>query len=424
MLIEHIISLLPTFGCAFWTILIIIDMMQYGDRGVHRKLLWWILTTTILYACHAVYFVHGMQLMVVADTVYTYCNLAAYPLYARYLLHLTRGGTSRRMDALLLMPPLIMAGAVALLYLLMGAEGRQEFVQTYLYGSSLSGLQGLAMTQAVVHIVCKPMFVVGIVFTLVTGIRHVREYNDMVDSVFADNEDKHLWGLSKMLWCVGVVSIMSLLSISIGKSSFTHSYLLLSIPSVLFTIILYALAYIGYRNTFSFRELRQMVHDDGAAFTISSISTAEATQPYRDDCPAEDNTQFVGVEVANPQLVTPPPYFSKAEPVTISPATEENTEPLADRLKRIIINEELYLHTNLKVDDLSAMLSTNVRYIQRAFNEEIGMSFAEYINRQRIAHAEELLRKHPDMKVFDVSIRSGFGSVSAYYRNLKRYGRK
>ncbi len=370
-ILEHIVSLLPTFSCAFWTILLVIDRVEYGDRGMHSRLLWWMATTTLLYACHAVYFIHYQPIMVVTDVVYVYCNLAVYPLYARYLLHLTRGGTSRRTDALIFAPPIVMAAAVAILYGMMDAEGRQTFVDTYLYNNITGSLHGLELAQAVVHSVCKVMFAVGVVATLVTGVRVVKKYNQLVDSTFADVEDKHLWGLSRMLYCVAVVCVISLIANGLGKSMFSHSYTLLAIPSLLFTIVLFALAYIGYKNTFSYNELQHML-------------------------PAEDD-----IDEQEPQ---------PADTLTV-------------RLEQVIKDEHLYLNPNLKVQDLATRLCTNARYVQHAFNDELKMSFAEYINRLRLEHAQELLRQYPDMKIQDVCTGSGFGSVSTYYRNLRRYPR-
>jgi YesN/AraC family two-component response regulator len=50
------------------------------------------------------------------------------------------------------------------------------------------------------------------------------------------------------------------------------------------------------------------------------------------------------------------------------------------------------------------------------------MTFTEYINRQRIAYAKKLMQQNPTLGRAEIAERSGYVSVSSFYRNLKEYG--
>ena len=53
----------------------------------------------------------------------------------------------------------------------------------------------------------------------------------------------------------------------------------------------------------------------------------------------------------------------------------------------------------------------------------MGVSFADYINRLRIEHAERLIEEHPEMSMNEVAESSGYHSLSSFYRNRKKFGK-
>ena len=49
------------------------------------------------------------------------------------------------------------------------------------------------------------------------------------------------------------------------------------------------------------------------------------------------------------------------------------------------------------------------------------MTFKEYINRKRIAYAEQLMAQDPSTPKNEIATRSGYNSISSFYRNLTLY---
>lgn len=78
---------------------------------------------------------------------------------------------------------------------------------------------------------------------------------------------------------------------------------------------------------------------------------------------------------------------------------------------------------DLKLDDVVTLLFTNRTYLLNAIKSELGISFSEYVNRKRIDHAMRLQKNDPDILRQELAIRSGYNSVSSFYRNLKKYGK-
>lgn len=75
----------------------------------------------------------------------------------------------------------------------------------------------------------------------------------------------------------------------------------------------------------------------------------------------------------------------------------------------------------MKVSDIAAELFTNRLYVSTAINDEIGVSFSDYINKKRIDYAIQLMHTNPQMKMCEIADRSGFSSDKSFYRNFKHF---
>lgn len=372
-MILFFITIVLTLICALWSVVLMLDIYAHGNRGSHRNLLTWSLAATLLYVGHTFYFLGYRSWIPVFDSLYVACNLAVYPLYLRYLLYLTEGKVSLRCNLAILLPPLLLGLTVAVLYALMSGSEQTQFINTYLYGNTTSGLSGLQLIQAYVHIFCRILFMVWVVITLVVGIKKVRKYNNLVDTIFSDIEDKRLHNISSILLFMAITCFISMFVNIIGRQFFIDSVALLFLPFLLFSILLFAICYTGYCQVFGYVDMLPYIHDDKA-----------------DD--SNEELKYKGL-------------IELTESISIMMQTKQ-----------------CFLIPNLRVGDLANMLGTNSRYIQRALNENLGMSFAEYVNRQRVDYARHIMKTYPDLNMTEVSSRSGFSSMSAFYRNMKMYG--
>jgi len=368
------ITLLPTLICGLWAVVLALDIMENGDRGAHRKLLLWAVTATTLYLCHTFYFAGDRLLTPIFDSVYVGCNLAVFPLYLRYIIYLTEGRMSKLHNVLVLVPPPFFTCLIGMLYAVMSADERVMFTETYLYDNSYTGLSGLMLIQAYLHTLCKILFAIGVVVTLVVGMRKVKRYNSLIDSIFSDVEDKSMRNVTPILIFMACTCVISFIANTIGRHVFVDSLWLLSIPFVLFSVMLFAIGYTGYRQTFSYSNIKML---------------------EKDFC---------------------------ADTVGMRDMDEREAESMSQMIMLMMSTDRLFLIPNLKVSDLANRLGTNCRYVQQSLNEEMGMSFAEYINRQRVMYAKKLMEEKPGLTMSQVGLKSGFASVSAFYRNMKMYG--
>ncbi|MBR5656548.1 MAG: AraC family transcriptional regulator [Prevotella sp.] len=359
-----IVSFLPLAVCAFWSVAIATHLWEQGNRAALRQLLLWTVTATLLYGGHFVFFNRMTSLIPVSDTVYVVCNLLVYPLYLYYLTMLTMGTVSNRQRWLTMLPPIIIGIVVAIIYTMMSGDECHQFVDTYLYKNSLQGLSGLAMAQAVVHHLAKGLFAIGVLTVLFLGIRRIHRYNRLIDSIYADNDDKRLYGITTILILMVLTGILSFAVNAVGRFVFLSSEIPFAVLACFFSCLLYMLCYRGFVQQFSFADIA------------------------REEC--ED---------------------------TMEVAPQEGYSHLLQKID----DEKLYLQPGLTLAELAQMLGTNRTMLSKMVNEETGMPFAEFINRKRIAYIKRLEKEHPELRKEELAKHAGYTSMRSFYRNYHLY---
>jgi len=104
-------------------------------------------------------------------------------------------------------------------------------------------------------------------------------------------------------------------------------------------------------------------------------------------------------------------------PEAIEP-TNDNEE-LMRSICQLMEQEKLYLNNKLKLTDVAERLGSNRNVISACINTQCGCSFSQFISKYRVEHAKELLRQHPDLKIAEVWIESGFTTESSFFRAFK-----
>lgn len=100
------------------------------------------------------------------------------------------------------------------------------------------------------------------------------------------------------------------------------------------------------------------------------------------------------------------------------PATADKFGPI---LKRMMEEQQLYLQPDIKINELAQQVGTCRTYLSNYLNQELGVSFSDYINRQRIEYAKALMTQSPDLTLAEVAVASGFASVTSFVRNYKKF---
>ncbi|WEK19531.1 MAG: helix-turn-helix transcriptional regulator [Candidatus Pedobacter colombiensis] len=100
--------------------------------------------------------------------------------------------------------------------------------------------------------------------------------------------------------------------------------------------------------------------------------------------------------------------------------TDKNASQLEEKLKNLISENELYKNPDLKISDVASQMKISSHHLSQLLNDNIGKSFATYINEYRIKEACKKMIREPHIKVEEVGYEVGFNSKSAFFTSFKR----
>ena len=354
---EHAIISAPLFAAAFWSLWLGLDFMDRPER-ITLRLLYFMLTTTVLYLCHAIYFSLSGYVPWPVDVLYRYCNLAVFPLWYFFLCELTFHRLSRREMLLWLAPAILLALA------------------SLIWNGTL--------------VVARVLFAVQVVLVLILGWRMLRSYEAIVASSYADTEAYSLRALRGMLLFLLLTTLASFAANMLGRERFLSSLAMLAVPSLLFSIFIFMLGYESARLLPKVTAVQNEVTDSYSRLS-ANIDDGDDGKQGEESLPDDEDDE------AN--------HFAQLQRDVLKAMDEE----------------KIYLQPNLKISDLALHLGSNRNYIWQAVNVGLGVSFSELVNRRRIDHFIHLAEQNDMRDVDDIWQKCGFTSASTFYRNFRLY---
>ncbi len=99
--------------------------------------------------------------------------------------------------------------------------------------------------------------------------------------------------------------------------------------------------------------------------------------------------------------------------------TGANTEVLMQRINEVMQSQRLFLNSELRLEDVAKAIGTNRTALSNCINSHYGGQFKQFVNKYRVAYAQQLMLEKPDRKMLDVWTQSGFASESGFFRTFK-----
>lgn len=92
---------------------------------------------------------------------------------------------------------------------------------------------------------------------------------------------------------------------------------------------------------------------------------------------------------------------------------------LAERLKAVMEEKQLFRNKDLRLADLAAALHTNTANLSAYLNGELNTTFPAFVTGYRIRYAQELMRQDPMMRLSKVAEAAGFTNEKSFMRSFK-----
>jgi AraC-like DNA-binding protein len=364
---EDIIIYTPMYVTFFWAVVLLISKRDENRAKFFLGVFMFI--AFLLYFSHAIFFKEFVKLYGFIDPIYIFCSLSVYPLYYWYIKLLAVESQYKWNNLKLLIPAFVFSVALFVIYRIMSEDERMDYILGFLFRTKPEVTFTSTMTlQKYVYLASRLVFVFQVVYFLIHGLRLVHNYNKQISNFYSNLEARSLLWVNFILYSLVITSIMSITFGIIGRSFFSENSLLLLIPSVIFSVLLFFIGLLGYMQN----------------HTVVDLEKEEMVDSY-------DNLKT------------------------------NSTEKLNEKLLELFTKEAVYKHPDLKITQVSEMLHTNRTYISKHINNHFSCTFNDFVNQYRIEEAKRLLtdKSTNSYSLNFVCEKSGFGSMGTFMRVFK-----
>jgi AraC-like DNA-binding protein len=363
-MLEDVVIYTPMYVTLFWALVLLITKREHNRAKFFLGV--FMFAAFLLYLSHAHFFKKAIDKMEYFDPVYMLASLSVYPLYYWYIRLLSVETTYRWINLYFLLPGFLLAAGSFVIYQLMGEAERMVYINNYLFRKDrLNELSVLMKIQKVIYQVSRIVFVIQVLVLLFNGQRLILRYQQNIANFYSNLENRSILWVKYMLYSIVITSLMSISFNLLGRSFFLDVPYLLLIPSLIFSVLLFFIGFQGYMQN----------------HTVYDLQLDEL----------------------------------QSENMVIK---KESTEILKEKLIELFMNGEVYKNPELKITQVSEMLSTNRTYISKLINTEFSCTFSEFVNRYRVEEAKQLLDNETSKgySLDYIAEKSGFGSMVNFMR--------
>lgn len=358
-----VLLLLPVYVTFFWAVVLMMD--RHRSNPARLFLAGIMVAGFFLYLSHFFFFTSQFKVYGYLDPFYTLASLSMHPLYYIYVLMLTRGGGftfSKHLRYLIAPVFLFLCLIPASLFL-------DDNLREHYYSEVLTGRQPAVRGQYFiygVYIAGRALFILQAVLYLILVNREVTQHNRIILDYYSDAEERSLGWVKIFNYSYFLTSGAGVVLALLGRERFFENDIPLLFPSILFSLLLFTIGYLGSRQ--------------------KKVDIEIGDHP---------NGNGVNGDTA---------------------LTEGARKHLADDLRKLFERDKYYLNKDFKIWDVCSLLGTNRTYVSRVINQEFGVNFTTFVNNYRVEHAKQLINENRRLSVEDIADQSGFGSVNSLYR--------
>lgn len=373
-MIKSIFHTLPFTVCLFWSVIFLIE---YRRADPAKKLLtFFMIVCSFLYFSHAVYFNKNIPLFSVIESLYAFCTLAVYPLYYLYICKLTDPKPFQIKSYWILIPSIVISLWAALFYVLLD-DNRISFVENNLFNSlqNVNNLSFAAKGQSYRLVIMKIVFIFQLILICIFSFKKLIRFDKQIKNYYANTEEKELTPIKRLLIVFIIYAFLSVIANHVGRVFFLQEPWLVIIPSLIFSSMIFAIGYVGYKHILITDELYKETNYDIADKSI----VMETTQT---------------------------PYMSSQ---------------LGEAINQLMEEKEVFRQKGLLITDVAREIGSNRTYVSNYINKELNISFSEFINIYRIKFAQSLLTDtNQSYSMLEIIELSGFSHEGSFYRTFKK----
>lgn len=371
-MILDLLTLMPMFVSLLWSVVFTTTSKQNTAKFILGIFMF---ITFLLFLSHFIYYNSIKNVYVYFDLIFTFTSLSVFPLYYLYIKRLTINPNIESKDLKLFIPAVTILFLSVTIYLIMPSELRKDYINNYIFekGSYKNG-HLLVKTQLLLTYLLQIIYFIQIVYFSFQIKKNIDQYNDKIYDYYSNIENKKIEWPKLILYSFILIALVSIVFNFLGRSYFSKSVFLLSIPSLSYTILLFLFGYMGNLQNYSILNFNIEEENDRKSILNQNQETEVTSQS---------------------QLISSMLFLFEGQ--------------------------KIYQKPDLKISDIASNLNTNRTYVSNAINAHCQCSFNTMVNKYRIAEAKEMLSSKQNViySLEHIATKVGFNNVNTFIRVFK-----
>ena len=360
----------PVYTTLFWAVVLNTTRRQGNEPKTFLGKFF--IVSLITFVAHLLYFIPLPEVYVYADSVYYLTHLLVFPMYYLYvrLLAIDRQFSWQKHYKYLIAPFALFVCYTAGIISITKTEYIDFVYETLIENRPVTGI---FIYRKAVYFAIRIAFIIQGVVYMTLSILAVRKNRKNVVNFYSNIEDDSLDKLQWLNVTVSITMTTSILMEILSKEKFTGSDFFLLAPSVIFTVMLFCIGWLGNKQR---------------AVLLTDIEEEKEME-------------------------------TKSEEQEKTKETKTKHIHIKQRLEKLFNEQQIYLNKDLTIWELASILGTNRTYLSQIINNDYGQNFSAFVNSYRTRHAKNLQQSHPELSQADIADLSGFGSVKSWKRARK-----
>ncbi|MDD2344579.1 MAG: hypothetical protein PHY85_00360 [Bacteroidales bacterium] len=364
-MIDYFILLTPVYVSFFWSIAL------FSRKLPARQFLSvFMLTVSILYFGHALYFYQNYAVFTWYDALYTLASLSVYPMFYIYLRLLTFELKFQRKHYKHFITPLIFFLIILGSTILMSKQERLDYYGYTMYSFPFESTTLIMKVKNIAYVSSRIVFSIQVLFYLFMSIRVLRQHSKQIREYYSNVDEKALLWIKTLIVIFAITSFSSIFINIISKEVFMQNFNMLIFPSLLFSCLLFMIGYSGLKQK---------------------------------------------------QIATEIMFDKKIDAIGYKQEIQLSDNEIINNLKNAFELNMLHLDPDLKIWDVCLILKVSRLKLTNALRNELGCDFSFYVNKIRSSEVQKIISKGQAVNLTELVKKTGFDSQNAMIREYKKH---
>ncbi len=362
-MLKIFLLLNPVYVTFFWAI--VLSLHPARNNEPKRFLAKFMAISCLLYFSHLSYFLPLPSVYHYLDAIYQLSSLLVYPLYYIYIRLLTTDDHfSWRNHYWILAAPILLGLTYFTVSMLLNQTEHLNFIYDILPNNKPA--TGRPALLKGVYTVCRIVFLFQTIIYLTLSFLLIFKNKDKIKNFYSNPDESSIRKLYLLNFTL-TFSVLAGVGIAvIGKENFLNDEKMLIAPSVIFSVMLFIIGWLGNKQ--------------------SPVIT-EYNDPDQEKLPAVEE--------------------------------EKRLKEISESLGKLFEDDKVFLNKDLTLKDIARLIGSNRTYISNIINNEFGLNFCTFVNNYRVDHAKHLLSNNKSIKNDELAYLAGFGSEDSLQRSFQ-----